>query len=50
MKNNSSIMIRLPGDLKKIAAKAAKDDSRTIGSLIRVALQEYLRVHGYATK
>jgi hypothetical protein len=41
------ISLRLPASTKAAAVKAAKDDMRSLSSLIEKALTEYLKQNGY---
>jgi predicted HicB family RNase H-like nuclease len=45
-----TLNIRIDQALKHAAEAAAKDDRRTLTSLVEKALEEYLRVRGYVEK
>jgi len=47
MKKNTAISVRVPEAVKKAAEKAAKDDSRSLASLVEKLLTEKLRATGY---
>jgi hypothetical protein len=42
-----AISVRVDPELRKVAEKAALDDRRTIASVAKLALEEYLRARGY---
>ncbi len=50
MVRDASVGIRIEKDLKEIAEKAAKDDRRSLASLIEIALVQYLEKNGYLKK
>ena len=50
MARTASIGIRVEPDLKEAAEKAAKDDHRTVASLIEKVLTEWLEQNGYMQK
>lgn len=50
MVREASIGVRIEPDLKAAAEKAAKDDRRSLSSLIEIALEEYLERKGYLKK
>ena len=47
MARTASIGIRVEPDLKDAAERAAKDDRRTVASLIEKVLTEWLEQNGY---
>ncbi len=47
MVRTASIGIRIEPGLKEVAEKAARDDRRTLASLVEKALVEYLIKHEY---
>ncbi len=50
MARTASIGIRVEPDLKEAAEKAAKDDHRTVASLIEKVLTKWLEQNGYMQK
>jgi hypothetical protein len=46
-KRNAQIVIRIQPKLKAAAIKAAKDDVRSLSSLIEKLLTEHLKAKGY---
>ena len=50
MARTASIGIRVEPDLKDAAERAAKDDRRTVASLIEKVLTEWLEQNGYMQK
>ena len=50
MVRTASIGIRVEPDLKEAAERAAKDDRRTVASLIEKVLTEWLETKGYMGK
>ena len=50
MVRDASVGIRIEKDLKDAAEEAAKDDRRSLASLIEIALIEYLEKKGYLKK
>ncbi len=50
MARTASIGVRVEPDLKEAAEKAAKDDHRTVASLIEKVLTEWLQQNGYMQK
>lgn len=50
MARTASIGIRVEPDLKEAAERAAKDDRRTVASLIEKVLTEWLETKGYMRK
>ncbi len=50
MARTASIGIRVEPDLKEAAERAAKDDHRTVASLIEKVLTEWLEAKGYRSK
>jgi hypothetical protein len=47
MKKDTAISVRVSEAVKKAAEKAAKDDSRSVASLVEKLLVEKLRAMGY---
>jgi len=47
---SSHILIRVQPSLKALAEKAARDDSRSLSSLIEKLLTDHLRAKGYRAK
>lgn len=47
---SAPVSVRLPIDVKAAAEKAAKDDTRSLSSLIEKLLTEHLKEKGYLTK
>jgi predicted HicB family RNase H-like nuclease len=45
-----TLNIRIDQSLKRSAEAAAKDDRRTLTSLVEMALEEYLRAQGYVER
>ncbi|HWE18027.1 MAG TPA: hypothetical protein VG758_12725 [Hyphomicrobiaceae bacterium] len=44
------VSVRLPPEVKAAAEKAARDDLRSVSSLIEKALVEHLKAKGYLKK
>lgn len=47
---STQVLIRLQPSLKAAAEKAAKDDARSLSSLVEKLLREYLKANGYLSK
>ena len=47
MPKTATLNLRIDPKLKSVAMKAARDDRRSITSLIEKLLSDYLRKHGY---
>lgn len=47
MKKNTAISVRVSEAVKRAAEKAAKDDSRSLASLVEKLLAEKLKAMGY---
>lgn len=46
----STVQIRIQPSLKEAAEKAAKDDTRSLSSLIEKVLTDFLKQNGYLPK
>ena len=47
MAKKSAISVRVDEELKDALEKAAKDDRRSMGSLVELVLSDWLKEHGY---
>jgi len=50
MTKTTPLGVRLDEDVRKALTKAAKDDSRSISSLISKIITDWLRANGYLKK
>lgn len=46
----ASVSFRLPAAMKEVAERVARDDGRSLASLIAVALQEWLLRNGHVAE
>ncbi len=47
LRKAAPVSVRLPPALKEVAERAAKEDARSLSSLLEKALREYLKAQGY---
>ena len=47
LNNDAPIHVRIPSKIRDVAKTAADDLNTTFSSVVRSALEEYLRRHGY---
>jgi predicted HicB family RNase H-like nuclease len=50
MARTSAISVRVTDQIKKAAENAAKEDSRSVASLVERVLTEYLKAKGFLKK